>query len=106
MTKTQPHSKVQTCGFKTFVADQLERHVKTSHPTLNLICKKCNSSMTSHSILHHYKECHEFKRVNCVYCKFSTDDKKTIAEHLQTNHSKERPIFVERTPKHGSSEVF
>jgi hypothetical protein len=96
-------SKEKNCC-KTYDSEQFEAHLKI-HGERQARCAKCEEKFSNCTLIHHYRNCYNFKKYGCVHCNFSSDDRKGIEEHLEQHHCSEKQWFLQREAKNDSTKV-
>lgn len=59
-------------------------------------CSKCLAPTNKMTIIRHLFECFNFGGLQCVHCRFGTNDFKVIEEHLADKHYNKPAVFCER----------
>ena len=77
-----------SCNYKTSIASDLRKHIKSIHEGVKYPCNQCQNKFTDMSNLRkHIKSIHEGVKYPCDQCSYKATQMGDLKKHIKSNHS-------------------
>lgn len=87
------------CKAKFYLTDDVFAHLRDQHAVngmQSVRCIKCQKEFTFGNLQLHLDNCLGIMKLNCVFCKFRTNEQGAMRTHLINRHPSNHSFFLER----------